>query len=253
MARGWPNLRSANFRSTRIDLEGNVAKGPASKPWPNRNGAMRRLTNRILAFLALALIALGVAAQFGLTHVPVPPLAFLAVGAICALSLGLRNLPTRARRPIVFLVVLVLLAALTAGLAYFQFAIKPNLVKGFISAAFAPKPTAVAAEAVKTEKWPPRADGDWDVARLSGRPHRAAGRGRGDRETFRVGRRRRSRRAAHQYRRFRRAGRPRQRPGSTEERRCDVGSPKDACGAGQYPAIDRRHGARDPQLGRGDR
>jgi membrane fusion protein (multidrug efflux system) len=117
---------------------------------------MRRRTNRILAFLALALIALGVAAQFGLTHVPVPPLAFLAVGAICALSLGLRNLPTRARRPIVFLVVLVLLAALTAGLAYFQFAIKPNLVRGFISAAFAPKPTAVAAEAVKTEKWPPQ-------------------------------------------------------------------------------------------------
>ncbi len=54
-----------------------------------------------------------------------------------------------------FLVVLALLAALTGGLAYFQFVIKPKLVKGFITAAFAPKPTAVAAEAVKVEKWPP--------------------------------------------------------------------------------------------------
>ena len=54
-----------------------------------------------------------------------------------------------------FLITLALLAALTAGLSYFQFAIKPVMVKGFISAAFAPKPTAVAAEAVKTEKWPP--------------------------------------------------------------------------------------------------
>jgi RND family efflux transporter MFP subunit len=67
----------------------------------------------------------------------------------------LAKLPLVARRPIVFLITLALLAALTAGLAYFQFAIKPVMVKGFISAAFAPKPTAVAAEAVKAEKWPP--------------------------------------------------------------------------------------------------
>ena len=60
-----------------------------------------------------------------------------------------------ARRPVVFVLTLALLAALTGGLAYFQFVIKPNMVKGFISAAFAPKPTAVAAEAVKAEKWPP--------------------------------------------------------------------------------------------------
>ena len=65
------------------------------------------------------------------------------------------RLPLVARRPIVFVLTLALLAALTGGLAYFQFVIKPNLVKGFISAAFAPKPTAVAVEAVKTEKWPP--------------------------------------------------------------------------------------------------
>ena len=54
-----------------------------------------------------------------------------------------------------FLVTLAVLAALTGGLAYFQFAIKPVMVKKFMAAAFAPKPTAVAAEAVKAEKWPP--------------------------------------------------------------------------------------------------
>jgi membrane fusion protein (multidrug efflux system) len=116
---------------------------------------MRRLTNWLLVFLALALLALGVGARLGLIPVPVPPLFFGAGAALCALLLGLRNLPTRARRPVVFLVALVLLAALTGGLAYFQFFIKPNLVRGFITAAFAPKPTAVTAEAVKAENWPP--------------------------------------------------------------------------------------------------
>jgi hypothetical protein len=106
---------------------------------------MRRLTNRLLILLALALLALGAGAQLALIHVPVPPLVFVAAAVICALLLALRNLPLRARRPVVFLVALILLGALTAGLAYFQFAIKPNLVRGFISAAFAPKPTAVAA------------------------------------------------------------------------------------------------------------
>src|SRR5208283_1489333 len=64
-------------------------------------------------------------------------------------------LPTRARRPLVFLIMLALLVALTGGLAYFQFVIKPNLIKGFMSAAFAPKPTAVTVEAAKVEKWLP--------------------------------------------------------------------------------------------------
>ena len=52
-------------------------------------------------------------------------------------------------------VTLLLLAALTGGLAYFQFFIKPEHREGLHRAAFAPKPTAVAAEAVKVEKWPP--------------------------------------------------------------------------------------------------
>jgi RND family efflux transporter MFP subunit len=116
---------------------------------------MRRLTNRLLVLLALALLALGAAAQFALIHLPIPPLALLAAGAVLALLLIIVRLPLGARRPVVFLVTLLVLAALTGGLAYFQFFIKPNIVKGFIAAAFAPKPTAVAAEAVKVEKWPP--------------------------------------------------------------------------------------------------
>src|ERR1700691_580030 len=116
---------------------------------------MRRLTNRLLILLALALLALGAAAQFALVHTPVPPLAFIVGGAILGLLLLIAKLPLVARRAIVFLITLALLAALTARLAYFQFAITPVMVKGFISAAFAPKPTAVAAEAVKAESWPP--------------------------------------------------------------------------------------------------
>jgi membrane fusion protein (multidrug efflux system) len=116
---------------------------------------MRRPTNRLLVLLALALMALGVGAQFALIHAPVPPLVFGAAAAIVALVLVLRNLPLRARRPVVFVVALALLAALTGGLAYFQFVIKPTLVRGFITAAFAPKPTAVTAEAARVEKWPP--------------------------------------------------------------------------------------------------
>jgi membrane fusion protein, multidrug efflux system len=116
---------------------------------------MRRPTNRLLALLALVLLALGAAAQLALIHAPVPPLVLIAVAAILALLLVLRNLPLGARRPVVFVVTLALLAAVTGGLAYFQFAIKPVIVKNFMAAAFAPKPTAVTAEAVKVEKWPP--------------------------------------------------------------------------------------------------
>jgi membrane fusion protein (multidrug efflux system) len=111
--------------------------------------------NRLVALLALALLALGAAAQLALIHAPVPPLVFVAIAIILALLLVLRNLPLGARRPIVFVVTLALLAAATGGLAYFQFAIKPVIVKTFMAAAFAPKPTAVTAEAVKAEKWPP--------------------------------------------------------------------------------------------------
>ena len=62
----------------------------------------------------------------------------------------------KARRALVFLIALVGLGALTAGLAYFQFVIKPTMVKSFMSAAFAPKPTAVSAEEAHIEQWPPQ-------------------------------------------------------------------------------------------------
>ncbi len=116
---------------------------------------MRRLINRLMILLALALLALGAAAQFALIHVSVSPLVFVAGAAVLALLFAIANLPLGARRGLVFLVTLAVLAALTGGLAYFQFAIKPVMVKKFMAAAFAPKPTAVTAEAVRAEKWPP--------------------------------------------------------------------------------------------------
>ncbi len=117
---------------------------------------MRRVTNWLLFVLALAALALGAAAKLALIHAPVPPLAFGVAAAALAALLVIRALPLRIRRPVVFLVALALLVSLTAGLAYFQFVIKPKMVKGFISAAFAPKPTAVSAAPVKLEKWPPQ-------------------------------------------------------------------------------------------------
>ena len=116
---------------------------------------MRRFVNWLLFLLALALAALGAAAQLALIHTPFPPLAFGAAAAVFAALLIIRSLPLKARRPVVFVVALALLAALTGGLAYFQFVIKPVMVKGFITAAFAPKPTTVTAEAARVEQWRP--------------------------------------------------------------------------------------------------
>jgi membrane fusion protein, multidrug efflux system len=116
---------------------------------------MRRLINWTLFLLALALAALAAAPQLESFRTSVPPLVFGAAAAFFALVFVVRVLPLGARRPVVFLVALVLLAAATGGLAYFQFVIKPVMVKGFITAAFAPKPTTVTAEAAKVEKWPP--------------------------------------------------------------------------------------------------
>ena len=180
---------------------------------------MRRFINWLLFLLALALAALGAAAQLALIHIPFPPLAFGAAAAVFAALLIIRGLPLRARRPVVFLVALALLAALTGGLAYFQFVIKPVMVKGFITAAFAPKPTTVTAEAARVEQWRPELTAIGTLRAYPGRRHRAASRRRRDGDPFRIGRRRRSRRAPHQHRRFGRAGRPRQRPRATEERR----------------------------------
>lgn len=56
------------------------------------------------------------------------------------------------KRAFAFLVVLLVLGGLAGGLAYFQFRVKPEMIKGFISAA--PKPLqAVAVAEAKTESW----------------------------------------------------------------------------------------------------
>ena len=117
---------------------------------------MRRVTNWLLFLLALAAVAAGVAEQAGLLHAPVSPIAFGVAAAVFAALLFIRTLPLKVRRAVVFFVALAGLGGLTAGLAYFQFVIKPTMVKSFMSAAFAPKPTAVSAEEARIEQWPPQ-------------------------------------------------------------------------------------------------
>ena len=118
--------------------------------------AMRRVTNWLLLFLAVAALALGLAAKGGLVHLPVSPLAFGVAAAVFAALLAIRALPLGVRRPVVFVATLAALAALIGGLAYFQFVVKPTMIKGFMAAAFAPKPTAVSVEPAKVESWPPQ-------------------------------------------------------------------------------------------------
>ncbi|MGD1038311.1 MAG: efflux RND transporter periplasmic adaptor subunit [Roseiarcus sp.] len=117
---------------------------------------MRRLTNWLLLLLALAAAALGAAEQLAAIRTPLPPPAFGVIAAVCAGLLVIRILPSRARRAVVLAVALAVIVALTGGLAYFQFVFKPNMIKGAISAASAPKPTSVVVEAARIEKWPPQ-------------------------------------------------------------------------------------------------
>jgi membrane fusion protein (multidrug efflux system) len=59
------------------------------------------------------------------------------------------------KRVFLFLFVLLLFVGLAGGLGYFQFVVKPDMIKGFISKA--PQPTnAVAAARAETAKWTPR-------------------------------------------------------------------------------------------------
>ena len=117
---------------------------------------MNRVTTWALAGVAIVALALAAAIRLGGLHAPLPPAALLVVAVICALLLVIRALPLRARRPVVFLLTLVVIVAVVGGLSYFQFVLKPTIVKNAISAAFAPKPTAVAVEAAKVEQWPPQ-------------------------------------------------------------------------------------------------
>ena len=189
---------------------------------------MRRLTNWLLFLLAVALVALGAAAQLGFFHAPLPPLAFGAAAAVFAALLVIRVLPLKIRRPVVFVVALALLAALTAGLAYFQFVIKPGMVKGFITAAFAPKPTTVNAEAARIEQWRPELTAIGTLRAYQGILVAPQVAGVVSAIHFEFRGRRQGRRPSHQSRRFGRAGRPRQRPCTAEERRRDAGAAKDS-------------------------
>jgi RND family efflux transporter MFP subunit len=117
---------------------------------------MRRVVSWILLLAALGAAAVGAAEQLAWIRTPIPPLAF---GVIAAVSVGLLvigALPRKARRVVVFLVVLAVLVGMIGGLSFFQFVLKPTIVKNAISAAFAPKPTTVVVEAARTEMWPPQ-------------------------------------------------------------------------------------------------
>ena len=117
---------------------------------------MKRATTWVLTAVAVVGLALAAAADFAHFHAPALPGAFLAIAIVCALLLILRALPLNARRPVVFLLALVVIVAVVGGLSFFQFVLKPTIVKNAISAAFAPKPTAVAVEEAKVEQWPPQ-------------------------------------------------------------------------------------------------
>ncbi len=117
---------------------------------------MRLVTTPVLTAVAVVGLAFAAAADFAHFHAPVLPGALLTIAIVCALLLILRALPLNARRPVVFLLASVVIVALVGGLSYFQFVLKPTIVKNAISAAFAPKPTAVAVEEAKVEQWPPQ-------------------------------------------------------------------------------------------------
>jgi len=119
---------------------------------------MRRVMSWLLTLLALVAVVLGLAERFALLRPPVPaatPSALGIVAAIFVFLLILINLPVRARRPVVFVLVLAIFAVLIAGLSYFQFVAKPTMMKGILARAFAPKPTSVSVEAARIEAWPP--------------------------------------------------------------------------------------------------
>ena len=59
------------------------------------------------------------------------------------------------KRHVILVTVALLLAALVIGFGYFQFVVKPEMIKGFITAAGQP-PVTVSTEPAKTETWLPK-------------------------------------------------------------------------------------------------
>ena len=113
------------------------------------------MTNWILLVLAAAAAAAGAAEKLALFSTRAPPIVFAIAAAAFVLLLILRLLPLKARRGMVFFLALVGLVGLTGGLAYFQFVIKPPLIKGAIGAMFAAKATTVDVEPARLESWTP--------------------------------------------------------------------------------------------------
>ncbi|MCI0598454.1 MAG: efflux RND transporter periplasmic adaptor subunit [Beijerinckiaceae bacterium] len=69
--------------------------------------------------------------------------------------LDLKLLSANMKRAIIFIAVLIVLAAVGGGLGYFQFVFKPDMIKQFILQA-PPPPATVAVAAAQTEAWSPR-------------------------------------------------------------------------------------------------
>ena len=110
--------------------------------------------NLVLLALILGAAAAGGAERLGYFTIAVPPPAFFVVAGLLALLLVLRLLPLMVRRPIVFLLTLVLLAGLGGGLYEFHYVFLPQKIKEAITKNMAtPKPSAVSAEAAKIEQW----------------------------------------------------------------------------------------------------
>ena len=77
---------------------------------------MKRATTWVLTVAAIAALAVAAAADLAHFHAPALPGAFLAIAIVCALLLVLRALPLGARRPVVFLLTLVVIVAVVGGL-----------------------------------------------------------------------------------------------------------------------------------------
>ena len=182
---------------------------------------MKRATTWVLTAVAVVGLALAAAAEFAQFHAPALPGALLAIAIVCALLLILRALPLNARRPVVFLLALVVIVAVVGGLSVFQFVLKPTIVKNAISAAFAPKPTAVAVEEAKVEQWPPQLEAIGTLRAFQGIVVAPQVAGVVSAIHFEFGRRRAGRRAAGRPRHFGRSGRSRQRARPAQERQRD--------------------------------
>ena len=169
----------------------------------------------ILGVLSVLAAVGGAVAQFGPFHARFASRRFFSfwpASLLLLLVLGL--LPLRVRRPVVFLLVFVVLAGFGGGLYYFQYVIKPTMVKGFIAAAFAPKPSTVSAEPAKMEKWMPQLPAIGTLRAFQGIDIAPQVAGVVTAIHFQSSPGRRCRRAASSDRRFRRTGRFEERHGA---------------------------------------